>query len=79
MALDWLYTWISGKLTDWENWRTTSEYNNQLILKTFAFKVATTGRKCFACDGVGFFSSVLSLVNPMPALRLRFLPCFLSP
>lgn len=37
-ALNYVYQRMAVKLSDWENHRTTSSYQNSLILKTFAFQ-----------------------------------------
>uniref|UniRef100_A0A914V0A2 Anoctamin n=1 Tax=Plectus sambesii TaxID=2011161 RepID=A0A914V0A2_9BILA len=47
MILGYLYTKLVYKLTDWENHRTQSDYNNALIIKLFAFQFVNTYTSLF--------------------------------
>lgn len=47
LILGRIYDWIALKLTEWENHRTQTQFNDALIIKLFAFSFANTYASCF--------------------------------
>ncbi|XP_045204695.2 anoctamin-4-like isoform X2 [Mercenaria mercenaria] len=47
LILGKIYDWVAWKLTEWENHRTQTQYNDALIIKLFAFSFANTYASCF--------------------------------
>ncbi|XP_063415358.1 anoctamin-4-like isoform X1 [Mytilus trossulus] len=47
LILSKLYDWLARKLTDWENHRTQTSYDDALIVKLFAFQFANNYASCF--------------------------------
>ncbi|XP_060551191.1 anoctamin-4-like isoform X4 [Ruditapes philippinarum] len=47
LLLGKIYDWVALKLTEWENHRTQTQYNDALIIKLFAFSFANTYASCF--------------------------------
>jgi hypothetical protein len=47
LILGKIYDWLAVKLTDWENHRTQTEYDDSLIMKLFAFQFANSYTSLF--------------------------------
>ncbi|ESN98940.1 hypothetical protein HELRODRAFT_162412 [Helobdella robusta] len=47
MVLNKVYKWVATRLTDWENRRTQTDYDDAIILKLFAFEFANSYTSCF--------------------------------
>ncbi|KAK3099640.1 hypothetical protein FSP39_007371 [Pinctada imbricata] len=47
LILSKLYDWLARKLTDWENHRTQTKYDDSLIIKLFAFQFVNNYTSCF--------------------------------
>ena len=54
MLLNWLYRFVLVRLTDMENWKTDTEYEDATIAKDFSFKLVNA---YFACFFVAFIQN----------------------
>jgi len=55
MILNQIYSWVAYKLTEWENPRTKTEFNDSYILKRFAFEFVNSYGSLFY---VAFFRNI---------------------